>query len=179
LEWQQAGLPPLKVAVNVSAIQFAQANFIANIAHILTESAFDPALLELELTETMLMGDHDAVERQLTQLSNLRLSLAIDDFGKGYSSLGYLHRLPISVLKIDRSFVEPLGTAHEETRTQAILGAIVTLAHHLQMQVIAEGVETAEQHRILMEMECDFFQGYYFSRPLPAAELTALLTPDV
>lgn len=175
LAWQQEGFAPITIAVNVSAIQFAQANFITDVAQILASSVIDPKLLELELTETMLMGDHEAIQRQLTQLSNLHVSLAIDDFGKGYSSLGYLHRLPIHVLKIDRLFIEPLGTAHEEPRTQAILSAIITLGHHLNMTILAEGVETQAQFERLSAMGCDLFQGYLFSKPLPPDDVRVWL----
>jgi EAL domain-containing protein (putative c-di-GMP-specific phosphodiesterase class I) len=105
----------------------------------------------------------------------LHVSLAIDDFGKGYSSLGYLHRLPIHVLKIDRLFIEPLGTAHEEPRTQAILSAIITLGHHLNMTILAEGVETQAQFERLSAMGCDLFQGYLFSKPLPPDDVRVWL----
>ena len=165
-EWQRRGFPPLKVAANVSALQFAQPNFIPMVHQILIQSGLDPRWIELELTESMLMGDVDAVIRHLSELRALNLTLAIDDFGTGFSSLAYLQRLPISVLKIDRSFVMRIGKAGDESE-RGIVSAIVTLGHHLHMDLVAEGVETPAQHAFLQTSGCDLFQGYLFSEPLP------------
>jgi diguanylate cyclase (GGDEF)-like protein len=165
-EWQRRGLPPLKVAANVSALQFAQPGFIPMVTQILAQSGLDPRWIELELTESMLMGDVEAVARHLEELRALNVTLAIDDFGTGFSSLVYLQRLPISVLKVDRSFVGRIGTLGDES-ARGIVSAIVTLSHHLHMEVVAEGVETPAQLAFLQSIGCDMFQGYLFSEPLP------------
>ncbi|NTU78459.1 MAG: EAL domain-containing protein [Chloroflexales bacterium] len=164
--WQRHGLPPLKVAANVSALQFAQPSFIPTVTQILAQSELDPRWLELELTESMLMGDVEAVLHQLRELRALNLTLAIDDFGTGFSSLVYLQRLPISVLKVDRSFVGRIGTPGDESE-RGIVSAIVTLGRHLHMDLVAEGVETPAQHAFLQTIGCNLFQGYLFSEPLP------------
>ncbi len=173
-EWQRQGLPPVPVAVNISAIQFAQPSFLSTVAAIIAGSGLDPGLFELELTESMLLGDLELLLRQLHELRALGLALALDDFGTGYSSLAYLQRLSLTTLKVDRSFVAQLHTtAHESS--QGIVRAIVTLGHSLNLQIVAEGIETEPQHRFLLDAGCDLFQGFLFSPPLPAAEFEALL----
>ncbi len=172
--WQQAGLPIVPVAANVSAIQFAQTSFVETVAHLLDQVKLPTPWLELELTESMLMGDIDYLRRQMQELHRLGVTLAIDDFGTGYSSLAYLHRLPIGVIKIDRSFVARLD--HDDAKLERNLArAIISLGHHLDAQVVAEGVETAMQQRILLEAGCDIFQGYHIGRPLPADQIAAWL----
>ncbi len=165
-QWQRRGLPPIKVAANVSALQFAQPGFIPMVTRILAQGGLDPRWIELELTESMLMGDVEAVARHLEELQALHVTLAIDDFGTGFSSMVYLQRLPISVLKVDRSFVGRIGKSGDES-ARGIVSAIVTLSHHLHMEVVAEGVETPVQHAFLQSIGCDMFQGYLFSEPLP------------
>jgi diguanylate cyclase (GGDEF)-like protein len=172
--WDGRGLRPTQMAVNISAVQFAQPGFLPMLTRTLAHSGIDPARLELELTESMLMGDTEAVTQLLRQLRALRLTLAIDDFGTGFSSLGYLQRLPISVLKVDRSFVGRIGAPDDEG-DRGIVGAIITLGHHLQMRLVAEGVETEAQRRFLAERGCDIFQGFLFSRPLPPEQFELLL----
>jgi diguanylate cyclase (GGDEF)-like protein len=174
--WQQVGYAPINVSVNVSAIQFAQPDFASRVAEALDYSALDPMYLELELTESMLMGDHEETYRQLAQLRRLGIGLAIDDFGTGYSSLAYLQRLPISMLKIDRSFVCRLQiNTGQDTGERAIINTIATLARHLHMSVVAEGVETADQAALLQMIGCNYYQGYFFSQPLPPDEFKLLL----
>lgn len=166
-QWWQDGLKVVPVAVNVSAIQFTQADFAQTVADTVAQTALPCSWLELELTESMLMGQIDDLRRQLGELRQLGVTLAIDDFGTGYSSLSYLHRLPINVLKIDRSFVARLDQ-DDAWIERSLITTIITLGHHLGMQIVAEGVETAGQRQILFDAGCDVFQGYHISRPLPA-----------
>jgi EAL domain-containing protein (putative c-di-GMP-specific phosphodiesterase class I) len=172
--WLERGLPPMRVGVNVSALQFAQPGYISALSQILTQNEVDPTWIELELTESMLMGDVAMVARLLGELRDLRLTLAIDDFGTGFSSMSYLQRLPINVLKIDRSFVSRIGLQGDAS-DRGIVSAIITLGHHLGMSLVAEGVETEEQHAFLQANGCDLFQGYYFSEPLPTILFEHLL----
>ncbi|MGQ0656950.1 MAG: putative bifunctional diguanylate cyclase/phosphodiesterase [Chromatiales bacterium] len=165
--WQHAGLPPLAVSVNLSAGQFRAKGIQAVIAGVLQETGIDPAFLELELTESLLMEDRDACIKLMQKLRLLGVSLSIDDFGTGYSSLSYLKRFPINALKIDRSFVCDVGT---DADVAAIVTAIIALAHSLRLKVVAEGVESEQQVRFLTEQHCDEIQGYYFSQPLSAAD---------
>lgn len=165
--WREAGLPPLSVAVNVAARHFYADGLMQNLETLLEQYGLPPEALELELTESTML---EAGPETLTLLQELRgrgFTLAIDDFGTGYSSLAYLKNLPITALKIDRSFVRDLATQPGDC---AIAAVIVTLGHCLGLTVIAEGVETAQQQEILLEHGCDYAQGYLFSRPLPAAE---------
>ena len=169
------GFASLRVAVNVSARQFRQANLTDLVRDVLAESAFDPSCLELELTETILMNPTDDNLATLKAFKDLGVRVAIDDFGTGYSSLGYLQRFPLDVLKIDRAFVMDLPAS---TSSAAIVEAILTLAHGLGLEVVAEGVETVEQLAFLRDHGCDEGQGYYFGRPLPLVELKNLLARD-
>ncbi|MGB9739751.1 sensor domain-containing protein [Chloroflexus sp.] len=177
-EWQRQGLPLVPVAANVSALQFAHVDFVRQVADILAQAALPAGWLELELTETMLMGQIEDLRRQLTELRRLGVTLAIDDFGTGYSSLSYLHRLPINILKIDRSFVMRLDQ-RDATVERSIIDAIIALGHHLGMQVVAEGVETEGQFQLLLCAGCDLFQGYYIGQPLPPDETVAWLRRKV
>jgi len=173
-EWRRKGLPLVPIAVNISAIQFAQPSFLPMVTATLAGSGLDPALFELELTESMLLGDLDPHLRQLHELRALGLSLALDDFGTGYSSLAYLQRLPLTTLKVDRTFVAQLdATAHNGS--QGIVQAIVALGRSLHLRLVAEGIETGRQHRFLLDAGCDLFQGFLFSPPLPAARFESLL----
>lgn len=174
--WRQAGYEVPRVAVNVSAVQFAQTDFAEVVAHALAESMLDPYLLELELTESMLMGDYSNIAPQLVELRALGVAIAIDDFGTGYSSLSYLQRLPIDTLKIDQSFVRDIGPNPAETPNDvAIIKAITTMAHNLGMHVVAEGVETQGQFDFLYRVGCDGMQGYLLSAPLAAIEFEVCL----
>jgi len=170
--WQRDGLPPVRVAVNLSARQFAQKSLVQSITTTLGETGMSPQYLDIELTETIVMDDVEDTIKTLRALKDLGLNVSIDDFGTGYSSLAYLRRFPIDVLKIDRSFVHDiLGGAGNE----AIPAAIIAMAHSLGMEVIAEGVESEAQCEFLSRNMCDQIQGYWFSKPLPAPEMRMLL----
>lgn len=172
VEWQKQGLPPIRMAVNISALQLHHIDFYEKLANILSATGMNPELLELELTESAVMQDEQSAQVLLQQLKALGLQLAIDDFGTGYSSLSHLKRFPFDKLKIDRSFIKDLPLASEDGAiTQAIIGVGRSLKH----KVIAEGVETAEQQSFLQREGCDEMQGFYFSRPIPADQLALLL----
>ncbi|HEY0061899.1 MAG TPA: EAL domain-containing protein [Telluria sp.] len=170
--WQEMGLGMLRVAVNLSARQFASPNLAADIGAVLASTGLAPDHLEIELTESLFMSDVTESVETLHGMKALGVSLSIDDFGTGYSSLSYLSRFPIDVLKIDRSFVSGIGGADSEA---PIVASIITLAHNLQLTVIAEGVETPDQIAYLRRHGCDQMQGYYFSRPLAADAFEQLL----
>lgn len=162
-EWQQQGLAPLRLAVNVSGRQFAQRDFVDTVKKILSETGVDARFLELELTETSLMESADATVKTLLRLRELGLSIVIDDFGTGYSSLGYLKNFPIERLKIDRSFIADVCS---NPRDRAIVEAIIAMADKLGLRVVAEGVETAEQADCVRCCGCHEIQGYFYHRPL-------------
>jgi diguanylate cyclase (GGDEF)-like protein/PAS domain S-box-containing protein len=172
MAWQQAGLGNLRVAVNLSARQFGDIDLVPSLEAVLADTGLAPALLEIELTESLFMSDITPAVETLHRIKALGVNLSIDDFGTGYSSLSYLSRFPIDVLKIDRSFVSDIG---KDANDAAIVASIITLAHNLKLAVIAEGVETIEQLDYLRRQGCDEMQGYYFSRPLPADEFEQLL----
>jgi len=171
--WQADGLPPISVAVNVSARQFRQEILIKSVSRILAETGLDPSHLEMELTESMIMHNAEAVVATLRQLTSLGVRLSIDDFGTGYSSLSYLKHLPIDTLKIDQSFVRDIVAGSSEHRVLA--RAIISIGHSLDLKVVAEGVETEAQLEYLRQHDCDEVQGYYFSEPLPPEEFRKLL----
>ncbi|NJO37940.1 MAG: EAL domain-containing protein [Rhizobiales bacterium] len=166
--WQRQGLAPVRVAVNLSPIQFQEPHLSEVIIKALADSGLDPALLEVEITENILIRDTATVIDVLHKLKALGVQIAMDDFGTGYSSLGYLQRFPFDRIKIDRSFINDMG---ENAGSAAIVGAVIALSKRLNMATTAEGIETIEQLRLLRSEGCDEAQGYYFSRPLPAAEL--------
>ncbi len=170
--WSRAGLARLNMAVNLSARQLWKPDLAERIAGILSETGMPAQWLELELTESMIIGQEALVEERFADLKALGLRLAIDDFGTGYSSLAYLKRFPIDVLKIDRSFVHDIP---EDINDMEIAAAIVAMARALKLEVVAEGVETCAQLAFLQEQACDVYQGYLFSKPLPAAEFERLL----
>lgn len=170
--WQQEGLPPITIAVNVSAHQFQRNELHQQIADTLLSSGFPAKLLELEMTESALMTQHERAVGMLTGLKALGVRLAIDDFGTGYSSLAYLKSFPIDVLKIDKSFIDQLPGHQQDAE---ICKAIVSLAHTLGFDVLAEGVELEVQQRYLQSIGCDSYQGYYFSKPLPADAFAVLV----
>ena len=170
--WQDAGFPPLRMAVNLSALQFRQNDLAEMIDGILRETRVSPKLLELELTEGILMENTEQTSATLKELKDKGVLIAVDDFGTGYSSLGYLKRFPIDRLKIDRSFVRDIITDGNDA---AIAVAIISMGRSLGLSVIAEGVETKDQLNFLGVQKCDEYQGYYYSRPLPADEVTHLL----
>jgi diguanylate cyclase (GGDEF)-like protein/PAS domain S-box-containing protein len=170
--WQDAGLPPMRVAVNVSAHQFMAGNLASVVRAALEESGLDARCLEIELTESVMMGESAATEAQLAELRKSGVSIALDDFGTGYSSLGYLSRFSLDKLKIDQGFVRNINS---EPRSAAIAQATLALAHGLGLQVVAEGVETMAQRDFLGAIGCDVVQGYLYSRPLPADQMALLL----
>jgi EAL domain-containing protein (putative c-di-GMP-specific phosphodiesterase class I) len=170
--WQEQGLAPLRVAVNLSARQFVNESLLQDVARVLKTTGLDPSALELELTESMIMKDPERAVTLMVRLKAMGIHLSIDDFGTGYSSLSYLKRFPIDSVKIDRSFIQDIPGDADDA---AITRAIIAMAHSLRLKVIAEGVETAEQLRFLREHGCDEMQGYYFSKPLPEGEFLRLL----
>ena len=164
--WQKSGLPPLVVAVNLSARQFQHHDLVESVARVLKETGLDARWLELEITESIAMQNADYTIIILRDLKEMGIQISMDDFGTGYSSLSYLKKFPIDTLKIDQSFVRDLST---DANDAAIANAIIVLAHSLKLKVVAEGVETAEQKAFLKEHDCDKTQGYLFSNPVPAA----------
>ncbi len=162
----------LQLAVNVSALQFAQPDFVSTVLSIVQQSGANTACLKLELTESMLAHDLDDIIAKMTALRAQGVRFSLDDFGTGFSSLSYLHRLPLDQLKIDQSFVRNMTTSPKDA---AIVQALITLSRSLGLEVIAEGVETSDQRRLLTEGGCPMYQGYLFSRPLPIAAFEALL----
>ena len=170
--WKIAGLPLVSIAVNVSAIQFQCSTFMDDLSDLLLETGLDPRLLELELTESILMKRADFNASILQAIKAMGIQISIDDFGTGYSSLSYLRNLPLDALKIDQSFVRQISTTPDET---TIVRAIISMAQSLKLRVIAEGVETPEEVAFLRAHHCDEAQGYYFSGPVPAEQFAALL----
>jgi EAL domain-containing protein (putative c-di-GMP-specific phosphodiesterase class I) len=164
-----------KMSVNLSVKQFCQPNLIEQIRHILDSTGLDANSLALEITESVIVENGDEATAILLQLRELGIEISIDDFGTGYSSLGRLYSFPISVLKIDRSFVNPMTA---DNRNLDIIDIIVALAHKLGMTVIAEGVETQEQVPILKNLHCESAQGYFFSSPLHSSEAVALIAAN-
>jgi diguanylate cyclase (GGDEF)-like protein/PAS domain S-box-containing protein len=171
-KWQDAGLPPITVAVNLSGRQFNQKDLVQMVARTLREARLEARYLELEITEGVVMDNPAGVIVTLTALRDMGVQLSIDDFGTGYSSLNYLKRFPVNRLKIDQSFVRDITTDADDA---AIARAVISLGHTLNLKVIAEGVETREQLTFLRLSGCDEKQGYYFSKPLPAEEVTEVL----
>jgi diguanylate cyclase (GGDEF)-like protein len=163
--WQRAGLPPLRIAVNVSAVELRAKGFVEGVGAVLRISGLEPRWLELELTETFLMLDSAATGPVLQALKDLGVHLALDDFGTGYSSLSYMRRYPLDTLKIDHSFVRNLTTDADDA---SIVSAVINMGHSLHMLVVAEGVETTEQAAVLRAQACPQAQGYYFSQPVLA-----------
>jgi diguanylate cyclase (GGDEF)-like protein/PAS domain S-box-containing protein len=170
--WQDAGLPPITMAVNMSARQFAAQDVVKLAAATLAETGLNPAYLELELTESAVMADADAFIKTTEQLKGLSITLSIDDFGTGFSSLSYLKRFAIDRLKVDQSFVHDIT---RDPNSAAIAHAIISLAHSLKLSAIAEGIETEAQLNYLRRQGCDEMQGYYFSRPVTAVDFETML----
>lgn len=171
--WQIAGFPPLRIAVNLSGRYFNQPNFSKRLVDILEKTGLEPKYLELELTESIFIKDAEPVNIILKELQSLEIQIAIDDFGTGYSSLNYLKKFSVNTLKIDRCFVNGIV---DDTKTAALATAIIQMAHGMNLKTIAEGVETEAELFLLRQQQCDEIQGYLFSRPIPVAEFTQLLT---
>jgi EAL domain-containing protein (putative c-di-GMP-specific phosphodiesterase class I) len=172
-EWRRAGQAPVKIAVNVSVTQFTRPGFVEVVAQVLKETGLEPACLELEITESVVMRDVKGSAQQMERLRTLGVGLSIDDFGTGYSSLSYLRTLPIDTLKIDQSFLQEVDSV---PNTMPLLRAIVALAHSLRLCVVAEGVEYERQLEALREVGCDRVQGYLIGEPMPAEATSRLLS---
>jgi diguanylate cyclase (GGDEF)-like protein/PAS domain S-box-containing protein len=170
--WQDIGLTPIRIGINISAVELRIGDFVGFISHLIATTGLDPRFLELELTETFLTQDSTSTSAVLHALRGIGLNLALDDFGTGYSSLNHLKRFPIDTLKIDRSFVHGITTNPDDA---GIVAAVISMGRHLHMRVVAEGVETSEQLAFLQYHECPFGQGHYFSRAVAARECTQLL----
>jgi diguanylate cyclase (GGDEF)-like protein len=173
--WKAEGLPTLSVAVNLSARQFHKGDLPRLVADILRETDLDPGLLELELTESMVMNDPVAAEQAMQSLKDLGVSLSLDDFGTGYSSLNYLRRFPVDSLKIDRSFISDVAT---DPSAASVVASVIDIAHNLGLTAVAEGVETREQLAFLAGCGCDMYQGYLFSKPQPTSEFADMLREE-
>jgi diguanylate cyclase (GGDEF)-like protein len=176
LQWQKQGRKNLRIAVNISARHFRQKNFIDRLMHIVAESQLDPRSLELELTESSIMENPEAAAESLREIRALGIAIAIDDFGTGYSSMSYLKQFSVDTLKVDRSFVSCVA---EDLHNAAMVRAMVTLAHDLNLRVVAEGIETEAELAFLKYLHCDEGQGYFFSKPQPAEVLNEMLFPVV
>ena len=170
--WQDAGLPPVSVCVNVSAKQFKDRSLVDRVVRALEEAGLDAKYLELELTESVIMQDVELALEIMNELRELGIQLAIDDFGTGYSSLSALKKFPVARLKIDKSFIDDLADSEED---RAVASAVISLGQKLNMRVIAEGVETDGQLTFLKENNCDEMQGYHFSRPVSAHDIAHIL----
>jgi len=173
--WQDMGLNPIKMSVNLSMRQFQQPNLVSMIGSILEETQLDPSYLELEITESVTMDDTKLAKTILTELNKMGIALSMDDFGTGYSSLGYLKQFPFQTLKIDRSFVKDL---HLNPQDIAIVNAVIALGQGLKLNVVAEGVETEKLRDLLKNLGCEYIQGYLFSEPVPAEEAIKLFECD-
>jgi EAL domain-containing protein (putative c-di-GMP-specific phosphodiesterase class I) len=172
--WQNQGLLPICIAVNLSAREFENPGLVDSVARTLERTGLAPEFLELEITESAAMGDIDKSVARLNEMTAMGIHISIDDFGTGYSSLSYLKSLPIQRLKIDQSFVRDI-TVDPDDRT--IIQAVTALAHSMKMKVVAEGVETGEQLAFLRSEHCDEAQGYYFHEPLPPDKFRELIGP--
>jgi diguanylate cyclase (GGDEF)-like protein len=171
-EWRRRGLDVPRIAINVSPLQFMRMDFSRQVRQAVLETGVDPDRLEIEMTETTVMRNLDDLARQMRDLADLGVHFSVDDFGTGYSSLQHLHQLPIERLKIDRSFIERVC---ESNGTRALVEAILSLAHSLGLQVVAEGVEREEQAEALVAMKCDIMQGFLFAPPRQASDIPALI----
>lgn len=174
--WIDEGFSLQQVSVNISARQFSDPNFLQIVEDALKDADLPPEHLELEITESMLIGDNKRIELQLHRLKKMGIKIALDDFGTGYSSLSYLKNFPIDILKIDQSFIREMTL---ESKDAMIACAIIDMGHSLGQKIVAEGVETEEQLLYLMHRGCDIIQGYYFSPPVPGHKMTALLRSEI
>ena len=170
--WQDAGLPPMSVSVNVSPRQFKEKNLVRRVVHALNESGLDAKYLELEITESLIMQDIEQAVQKMQELADLGIQISIDDFGTGYSSLSALKTFPVARLKIDRSFISNLTNSNSD---KAVTCAVISLGQKLNLKVIAEGVETKEQVTFLRANNCDEIQGYFLSRPISSDAITVLM----
>jgi len=169
--WQNSGCKPIFVSVNLSVVQIIQEDFVDMVSNILKETELSPEYLELEITESVAVKNHEHITVILEKLKKMGIRIALDDFGTGYSSLNYLRNFAVSTLKIDRNFINDIN---ENIKNSAIVSSILTMGHNLMLKVTAEGVETKEQYDTLRNRGCDIIQGYYFSKPLPLYEFEKL-----
>src|SRR5437868_5087954 len=176
MSWQHDGLPPISMAVNLSPRQFLHQDLLRDIDQVLSSTGMPAHLLQLEITESMVMHNVDRGIKVLDAIRSRGVRLAIDDFGTGYSSMSLMKQFPIDTIKIDRSFVRDLAENEED---RAIATAIISMGKALGLTVVAEGVETIEQDAFLRQRGCDELQGYLFSKPVPADEIPLLLTPVI
>ena len=170
--WYNEELNPGVLSLNVTMKQLMEKDFIDTIKKTLKEYNFIPTNLKLEITETQMMINAQEIIEKLKKINKLGVKIAIDDFGTGYSSLSYLKKLPIDTLKIDKSFITDLP---QDTSNLKLVKTIIALGNNLELAIVAEGVETLEQKNILLEYQCKYIQGYFYSRPLPASDMTTLL----
>jgi len=170
--WKESGLGNIRTSVNIPAHQIRKGNLVQVVKRVLDNTGLDPHLLELELTESSLMDDSDNVLTMLQELRSRGIEISLDDFGTGYSSLSYLKRFPIDTLKIDQAFIRDIGNNPDD---EAITRAIIAMAHSMNMEVVAEGVETEAHLEFLRREGCDYIQGYLLSRPVPDEELSNIL----
>lgn len=171
VNWLEKGYKFKSMSVNISSVDLQQKDFVENVSKIIKESGINPNIIELEITETVLMQSLESSVNVLKQLMVMGIRIALDDFGTGYSSLNYLRMIPISTLKIDKSFIDNIVSCSKE---ESLIKDIIQMAHTMQLKIVAEGVETKEQLLVLKDKKCDFIQGYYFSKPLPAEEVNKL-----
>lgn len=172
MQWQKDGLPPVRLAVNVSHRQFSDQHFIESVRRITQESGLDTSLLELEITETAALRNIERTRAVAIGLAEMGVRLSIDDFGSGSTSLRYLQDFPITTLKIDRSFIT--GVSNNPSNS-AIATSVIALGHQLNLNIIAEGVETQDDLEFLQSRDCDEYQGYFCSRAVPVTEIRELL----
>jgi len=174
--WQDENLPSIPVSINLSASRFMEVDFVSSTRETLEHTKLEPRYLEIEITETSIMQNEEIVLSQLDELKKLGIKIALDDFGTGYSSLSHLHHFngKIDILKIDRSFIQDLSDTKQED-ANFIVHMILQLSNHLKMDVIAEGVETMEQLKVLQNYNCNTVQGYLYSKPVPAIQFAELL----
>lgn len=173
MKWINEGYKFKSMSINISSVDLQQPDFLENVKDILEKTSIDPSIVELEITETLLMQSLDTSIEVLNKLMDIGVRIALDDFGTGYSSLNYLRKIPISTLKIDKSFIDNIISNKKE---EAIINNIIEMAHSMELKVVAEGVEIKEQLSILKDRKCDYIQGYYFSKPLPASEAEKLMS---
>ena len=173
--WQDAGLPPMTVCVNVSARQFRERNLVGRVVNALRDSGLEARYLELEVTESLIMQDIELAVATMNELQGLGVQISIDDFGTGYSSLSALKTFPVARLKIDKSFINDVA---DDENDQAVASAVISLGQKLNMRVIAEGVETDDQVAFLLKNNCDEMQGYHFSKPVSARDIEKLLNHE-
>jgi EAL domain-containing protein (putative c-di-GMP-specific phosphodiesterase class I) len=174
--WQDDGLAPVSIAINVSAVELRAKDFLTNVQQALEQYRLEPRFLELELTETFMMQDWKSTAEILRALKGLGVRIALDDFGTGYSSLSYMKRFPIDALKIDQSFVRDMTSDSDDA---SIVSAVIDMGRSLNMRVVAEGIQTRDQLQFLKARHCPEGQGFYFAPPVPAEQLTRLLSDGI